>query len=151
MARTYSRKRGQSGSTKPVEKKNPEWLRYKAKEIELIIAKLGKEGQSASEIGLHLRDAYGIPDVKTLTGKKILAIMKEKKVAPELPEDLFNVIKKSVALSKHLEENNKDQTSRRGLLLADSRIKRLVDYYKKSGDLPKDFKYDRASIRLYIQ
>lgn len=151
MARTYSRKRGQSGSTKPVEKKNPEWLRYKSKEIELVIGKLAKEGQSASEIGLHLRDAYGIPDVKTLTGKKITQIMKEKKVAPEIPEDLINVIRKSVALSKHLEENKKDQTAKRGLNLADSRIKRLVDYYKKEKVLAADFKYDRQSILLYVQ
>jgi small subunit ribosomal protein S15 len=151
MARTYSRKKGKSGSTKPLVKKAPEWMKYKGKEIELLVGKLAKEGQTASVIGLHLRDAYGIPDIKLVTKKSILEILKEKNIAPEIPEDLLAVIRKSVSLSKHLEENKKDQTGKRGLLLANSRIKRLVDYYKAQKVLPANFKYDRDSIKMYVQ
>ena len=151
MAKRYSRAHGKSGSTKPEHKSIPSWLRYKGKEVELLVTKLAKEGYKTSEIGLHLRDTYGIPDVKLITNKKIGEILEEKKISPEIPEDLLAVIRKSVNLSKHLEENHKDFTAKRGLQLTDSRIKRLVDYYKKSGKLSKDFKYDRESIKLHVQ
>ena len=151
MAKRYSGSRGKSGSNKPEERATPSWLRYKGKEIELLVVKLAKEGYSQSQIGMHLRDTYGIPDVKLITKKKINQILDEKKLLPEIPEDLLAVIRKSVSLAKHLEENHKDYTAKRGLQLTDSRIKRLVDYYKKSGRLPENFKYDRESIKLYVQ
>ncbi|MFW5852880.1 MAG: 30S ribosomal protein S15 [Nanoarchaeota archaeon] len=151
MAKRYSGSRGKSGSQKPEQHNVPSWLRYKGKEIELLVVKLAKEGQKPSEIGMHLRDTYGIPDIKLITKKSISQILKEKNHLPELPEDLRAVIEKSVQLSKHLEENHKDFTAKRGLQLTDSRIKRLVDYYKKSGRIPADFKYDRESIKLYAQ
>ena len=48
------------------------------KEAELLIAKLAKEGKNASEIGIILRDTYGIPDPKLLFNKKLSKILKEK-------------------------------------------------------------------------
>lgn len=151
MAKRYSGAKGKSGSHKPDEKTIPSWLRYKGKEVELLIVKLSKEGYTPSQIGMHLRDTYGVPDVKLITNKKLNEILDEKKLSQEIPEDLLAVIKKSVNLTKHLEENHKDFTAKRGLQLTDSRIKRLVDYYKKSGKLPANFKYDRESIKLYVQ
>ena len=66
MARKYSRKHGKSGSKKPLKKTLPVWLRYKPNEVELLITKLSKEGKNSSEIGVVLRDTYGIPDVRLL-------------------------------------------------------------------------------------
>ena len=151
MAKRYSGSKGKSGSHKPDEKSIPSWSRYKGKEVELLVVKLAKEGYTPSQIGMHLRDTYGIPDVKLIVKKKLNAILDEKKLTAEIPEDLLAVIRKSVSLAKHLEENHKDYTAKRGLQLTDSRIKRLVDYYKKAGRLPQNFKYDRESIKLYVQ
>lgn len=151
MARMHSRKRGQSGSTKPVKPVKPTWLTYKPKEIEMLIQKLAKEGKTASEIGIALRDTYGIPDVKSLAGKKISTILEEKKLLKDIPEDLKALIKKSVAVHKHLEENKQDKTAIRGKQLTESKIKRLVKYYKLNGKLPLDWKYDQASLRLYVE
>ena len=80
MARMHSRARGKSGSNKPVTTKIPSWLSYKPKEIELLIAKLRKEGRTSAQIGLYLRDNYGIPDVQLITKKKITKILNEKKL-----------------------------------------------------------------------
>ncbi len=151
MAKRYSRAHGNSGSKKPSVKENPSWMSYKPREAEMIVVKLAKEGNSASKIGMILRDSYGIPDIKVLTGKSVTKILEEKRQNPEIPEDLMATIRKSISLSKHLEENHKDFTAKRGLELTDSRVKRLVDYYKKKGKLSKDFKYDRESIKLYAQ
>jgi len=151
MARMHSRKRGKAGSKKPLAKSKPSWLRHKPKEIELLIVKLAKEGKPASLIGLILRDSYGIPDVKATAGKTISQLLKEKNLAPKLPEDLMALIKKSISIRKHREENKQDMTSLRGLQLTESKIKRLVKYYKKAKRLPVDWKYDAKSIKLHVE
>jgi len=151
MARMYSRKKGKSSSTKPSKKFKPTWVRYKKREVEMLVQKLGKEGHSSSEIGIILRDAYGVPDVKIAAERSITEILKEKKLLGNIPEDLMAVIKKAVNLRKHFEENRQDQTSFRGIHLAESKIKRLVKYYKKTGKIPIDWKYDSESIKLYAE
>ena len=151
MARMHSRKRGKSGSKNPVKKTVPSWVRYKANEVELLIVKLAKEGNTASQIGIQLRDGYGIPDVKIITKKTITKILAEKKLLKELPEDLMALIRKNVLVRKHLENNHKDMVGKRGLQLADSKIKRLVDYYKKSGRIAADWKYDPKKLKLLIE
>lgn len=151
MARMHSRDKGVSGSTKPAKKTVPSWIRYKAKEVEMLVAKMGKDGKTSSEIGLILRDAYGIPDVKTLAGKSISQIMGEKKLLPDVPEDLRALIKKAAMVRAHLEDNKQDKVARRGLQLTESKIGRLVKYYKKSGKLVADWKYDPKRASTYLE
>src|SRR3989344_351278 len=151
MARMYSRKKGKSGSTKPINTKKLTWLRYTNKEVEHFITKLAKEGKTSSQIGLILRDTYGVPDVKSTLKKKITIILKEKGLAKKLPEELTNLIKKQIKIMKHLETNKKDQPSKRGLTLTESKINKLVRYYKKSGKLPQDWKYDSKKAKLIIE
>lgn len=151
MARIYSRKKGKSGSKKPLIKAKLSWMRYNPKEIELLVVKLAKEGKPASLIGLVLRDSYGIPDVKAIAGKSITKILNEKKLAPKIPEDLMAVIKRSIVIRKHMEENKQDMTALRGLQITESKIKRLVKYYKRAKKLPVDWKYDVKSIKLYVE
>lgn len=151
MARMHSRDKGKAGSKKPLEKTKQSWLRFKAKEVEMLVLKLAKEGRSSSMIGLVLRDSYGIPDVKVITGKSISKIMEEKKVSPKIPEDLMAVIKKSISIRNHMEENKQDMSALRGLQLTESKIKRLVKYYKNTKKLPVDWKYDVRSLKLYAE
>jgi len=150
MARKYSRKKGKSGSIKPVIKTKRVWIKYDPKEIEQLVVKLSKEGNSSSKIGLLLRDRYGIPDVKALTGKKLQKILKENSLSPELPEDFKYLVKKQIKIIKHLEANKHDMPSKRGLQLTESKIKHLTKYYKSIGKLPQDWKYDREQIKLLI-
>src|SRR3989338_6545452 len=132
MARMYSRKHGKAGLKKPIKKAVPVWTIYKPKEVELLISKMAKEGKNSSEIGLILRDTYGIPDVKVLCKKKISDILKEKNILPELPEDMVALIRKSVEIRKHMGINPKDQTAKRGLTITESKIKRLTKFYKRT-------------------
>lgn len=150
MARRYSRKKGKAGSKKPAKRAVPLWVRYKPKEVEMLVVKLAKEGNTSSKIGTILRDTYGIPDVELLSKKKISKIMEEKGVKQELPEDIVALIKKVVLIRKHLGENKKDEVAHRGLLLTESKIKRLAKYYKKSGKLPSEWKYDSEKAGFFI-
>jgi len=150
MARMHSRKKGKSGSTRPTQKKIPSWCRYKSKEVEMLVIKLAKDGNTSSKIGIILRDSYGVPDVVAVANKSITQIMAEKKLKPEIPEDLMALIRKSVHILKHREKNKQDQTSLLGLQLTESKIRRLIKYYKRTGGIAVDWKYDPESIKLYV-
>src|SRR3989338_8080234 len=123
MARRYSGSKGKSGSTKPSKYVKKTWVRYTPKEVELLILKMAKEGKSSSEIGLVLRDTYGIPRARDVVGKKILQILSEKKLISQVPEDVMALIRKEVAVRKHIDANKMDETAKRGLHLTSSKIK----------------------------
>ena len=55
----------------------PEWLEMTDDEIIELIVKLHKEGQSTSQIGIILRDQYGIPSTKSVLGAKITEILND--------------------------------------------------------------------------
>ncbi len=151
MARMYSRKKGKSGSKKPVKKTKPVWLRYGSKETEQLVIKLAKAGKPASEIGIILRDSYGIPSVRTITKKKISQILLENKLTPKLPYDLLALIKKEIMIMKHMDANKKDMTAKKGLIITDSKIRKLVKYYKRVGKLSADWTYDKKNAKLLLE
>jgi len=150
MSRMYSGRKGKAGSTKPSKVTKLSWIRYKSKEIELLIAKMAKDEKTSSQIGLFLRDVYGIPNIKQVTGKSITSILKEKNILSKIPEDLVALIKRSIALKKHLELNKHDMPAKRGLELTEAKIRKLVKYYKKTKKLEKDWKYDPDKIKLLV-
>ncbi len=151
MARMYSRKRGKAGSKKPVKKVVPSWIRYKPAEVEHMIVKIAKEGKQPSQIGIILRDVYGVPDVKVLTKKSISQILDEKKLLTKVPEDLMALIKRSMQIRKHLETNRQDTSAGRGLIITDSKIGKLAKYYKSIGRIDKDWKYEPEKVNLYVE
>ena len=127
------------------------WTRYDAKETEKLVAKLAKDGNSASAIGMILRDSYAIPSVKAICGESVSAILAKRNMLPKLPEDLTALLRKVVEIRKHMKSNSKDQTAKRGLVLTESKIRRIVKYYKNTGKLPLDWKYEPEKIRLYLE
>ena len=151
MARMHSRKKGKAKSSKPVKKTVPSWVKLKPKEVETLIVKYAKEGNSASKIGTIMRDKYGIPDVKTMLKKSITQILEENKLTKEVPEDLLALIRKAVLLRKHMEENHKDMPGKRGLELTESKIRRLSKYYIVSGKLPSDWRYNPEKVKILVQ
>merc|ERR1712139_758277 len=114
------------------------------------IAKLAKKGLTPSQIGVTLRDSFGVPQVSTITGNKILRILKVSGLAPELPEDLYHLIKKAVSIRKHLDKNRKDKDSKFRLILTESRIRRLARYYKRVKSLPATWKYVSATASALV-
>lgn len=95
-------------------------------------------------------------------------------LAPELPEDLYmlikkvrnhrmnqnhyeesfffntNVVPKAVSVRKHLERNRKDKDAKFRLILIESRIHRLARYYKTVGVLPPTWKYESATASTIV-
>ncbi|MDP3103275.1 MAG: 30S ribosomal protein S15 [Candidatus Methanoperedens sp.] len=150
MARMHTRKKGQAGSTKPNRKEPAKWSNTNKDEIENTVLQLANEGKSTSEIGMSLRDRYGVPDVTLVTGKKIQAILKEKNQAPKVPEDIHNLIVKVLDLNKHLEKNPKDLHNKRAINNMVSKIRRLQKYYHREGILPTGWKYSIKNAEMLI-
>ncbi len=151
MARMHARKRGKSGSTKPPVKTTPAWVDTDKRECEKLIKEFGEKGMTASAIGVKLRDQYGVPNAKTLTGKTVSQILKENKLEQKLPEDMMSLIKKAVFLRKHLEKNAKDVHNKRGLQLVESKIRRLQKYYKGKSRIPKNWYYNAEEAALLVK
>mmetsp|Transcript_1319 Transcript_1319/g.2616 ORF Transcript_1319/g.2616 Transcript_1319/m.2616 type:complete len:152 (-) Transcript_1319:74-529(-) len=144
MGRMHSNGKGISKSALPYKRTPPQWLKITPQEISQHICRLAKKGLTPSQIGVILRDSHGIAQVKNVTGNKILRILKANGLAPTLPEDLYHLIKKAVAVRKHLEKNRKDTDSKFRLILIESRIHRLARYYKRTKQLPPNWKYGAA-------
>ncbi len=150
MARMHSRKRGSSGSTRPARLEKPTWVELSPEEVENEVVKLARRGHPKSMIGTIMRDSRGVPLVKLVTGKKLTQILGESEIQSPLPEDLANLVRKALNIRNHLETNHKDLEGRKGLLRTESKIYRLIKYYKKKKVLAPDFKYDPDKIRTLV-
>jgi small subunit ribosomal protein S13e len=89
-------------------------------------------------------------------------------LSPDIPEDLYMLIKKAVAVRKHLQTNRKDRDSKFRLILIESRIHRvsyfesdegaqinanidqLSRYYKTVGVLPPTWRYESATASTLV-
>ncbi len=134
--------KGKSHSVRPVSRRPPSWCRYQPEEVEAFVIKLAKDGHSLSKIGTILRDQYAIPLVKPITGKSISDILESAGLAPSMPEDLANLIKKAQSLAIHMEKNKKDLHNKRSMQVIEARIYKLSRYYKRKGVLPPKWKYE---------
>jgi small subunit ribosomal protein S15 len=152
MARMHTRRKGQAGSKRPSTLRVPEWIdeEKNAEWVENKVIELAKAGNTPSMIGMILRDQYGVPLVRVITGKRILDILRANDLERRVPEDLRNIIAKALTVRKHLEENKRDFVSKRALQLIESKIHRLSRYYKRIRVLPTDWKYspDQAAVLL---
>jgi small subunit ribosomal protein S15 len=146
----HSRKRGNSGSTRPARLEKPTWVELSPEEVETEVVKLARKGHPKSMIGTIMRDSRGVPLVKLVTGKKLTQILGESEIQSPLPEDLANLVRKALNIRNHLETNHKDLEGRKGLLRTESKIYRLIKYYKKKKVLAPDFKYDPDKIRTLV-
>jgi small subunit ribosomal protein S13e len=100
--------------------------------------------------GIILRDSHGVAQVRYVNGNKVLRIMKALGLKPDIPEDLYHLIKKAVSIRKHLERNRKDIDSKFRLILIESRIHRLARYYKIKNVLPPNWKYESSTASALV-
>ena len=105
----------------------PPWLKIKEEEIKKIIAELAKKHPPA-EIGLILRDQYGVPTTK-LYGKKLKQYLKELNLNSN--PDLENAEKKLEKIKTHLKTNITDRKAKHKIQKAQSSLNRQKRYFAK--------------------
>jgi len=150
MGRMHSKGKGMSSSALPYKRSAPSWLKTTPQEVIELITKAARKGATPSQIGVLLRDQHGITQVKAVNGSSILRLLKGLGLAPEIPEDLYHLIKKAVSMRKHLELNRKDKDGKFRLILVESRIHRLARYYRRVKKLPPNWKYESATASALV-
>ena len=150
MGRLHSKGKGKSRSAAPFTRRAPSWVRLSKGDVVELVAKLARKGNTPSQIGVLMRDIHGVPFVHQVTGQKILRLLKAQGLAPELPEDLYMLIKKAVAMRKHLETHRTDRASKFRLVLVESRIHRLARYYRRTKKLPPTWRYQSETASALV-
>lgn len=148
MVGKLSTMRGGSRSTRPVSKRPPNWVVYQPDEVQALIINLAREGKTQSQIGNILRDVHGVPLVKPIVGHGIRKVLDEAGLAPQIPEDIYNLMVAATRLRRHMERNPKDFHNKRGLQLTESKIYRLTRFYKKRGLLPRDWSHRNEIVTV---
>jgi len=151
MSRIHSGHKGRAGSHRPYPLTKPEWVTTTKEEMVTQAVSLSKTGLSSAQVGLQLRDSYGVPSARSVTGKRLETLLREAGVAPEIPDDLQALLKRVVHLQRHLETHPKDLSNRRSLTLMESRIRRLARYYRQKKRIPDTWRYTSATAALQVE
>ena len=150
----HTRRRGTSGSDRPVVDAPPEWSDVDADAVEERVVELAEAGHDPSEIGLKLRDegvgGTPVPNVKLATGKKVGEILEEHGAAPDLPTDLHHLLEKAVRLNEHVDAHGGDHQNKRALQNVEAKVRRLVNYYR-GDELPADFRYTYETAKDLVE
>jgi small subunit ribosomal protein S15 len=163
----HTRRRGSSGSDRPAADDPPEWSDVDEDAIVDRVVDLAEEGHAPSEIGMKLRadlaggvallgevdmklrdegvDGTPVPDVSLATGRSITEILEVEGAGPDLPEDLRNLMERAVGLHEHMDANPNDHQNKRALQNTESKIRRLVEYYR-GDELDEDFTYSGDTV-----
>ena len=90
----------------------PSWVTLKPAELEKIVVDLHKKSLSPPQIGLVLRDQYGVPKAKLL-GKRVTQILKGANISPVTQKQVVeDKIKK---LEQHSAKHKHDYSAKRSL------------------------------------
>jgi small subunit ribosomal protein S15 len=151
MSRIHSGRKGRSGSHRPYPLTKPEWVTVTTEELVAQAVQLSKAGRPAAQVGQQLRDSYGVPSARAVTGKRLESLLADAGIRPEIPDDLQSLLKRVVHLQRHLEAHPKDLANRRGLSLMESRIRRLARYYRQRRRLPENWRYSARGAALQVE
>ena len=103
----------------------PTWVKMKEPELKQTIVELSKK-YAPSQIGMVLRDQYGIPTTR-IYGKKLKEYLVEEGI--EVNEDLENAEKKVENMKEHLKNNVTDRKAKHKLQRAQARLNITRKYF----------------------
>ncbi len=144
MSRMHTRKRGKSRSHKTGIYDPAKFAYIDQKEVLEAALNMRKENVSVSEVGLRLRDHYGVPGTKYVFGKKLSKLLEENGAKVDFPADLSNLIERYKNATKHTKVSPKDLANirKRGLIMA--KILRLVKYYRRENKIPDNWSLEKV-------
>ena len=104
----------------------PVWLKMTEEEMKKLILELSERNQPA-QIGLILRDQYGVPTTK-IFGKKLSAYLKE--AGKNEFFEVKNIEKKVERIKEHMKNNGQDKKAKHKFQKANSKLNALRKYAK---------------------
>lgn len=148
----HSRKKGKSGTKRPKSMMaSPDWVSMEPEEAKQLILKMAKEGVPQAKIALFLRDQHAVPNVRALIGMPLGKFLKSEGAQPEYPDDLISLIRKAVRMREHIKRSKRDVHNKVKLQHVESKIVRLVNYYRREGVLPAGWAYDAEKAALLVK
>ena len=105
----------------------PVWLKMSEEELKKLVLELSEKYQPA-QIGLILRDQYGVPTTKVF-GRKLSAYLKE--AGKNEFFELKNVEKKVAAIKEHMESNITDKKAKHKLQKSMSKLNAMRKYSER--------------------
>lgn len=151
MARLHSKRKGKSKRKRAKRKEKAEFVVVEDEQIKEIVRELYLKGTPPSRIGQILRDEYGVPSFKAQTGEKIMSYLIKENLYKTFPEDLLNLFRKAVGMNEHLKKNKKDISNKVKMRHVESKIKRLLKYYKRVGKVPRNWNYSIERAALLVR
>lgn len=111
---------------KTLEQKYPKpvWLKMSEEELRKLVLELAEKYQPA-QIGLILRDQYGVPTTKVF-GKKLSAYLRE--AGKNEFFEVKNIEKKVSKIKEHMKNNGQDKKAKHKFQKANSRLNALKKY-----------------------
>jgi small subunit ribosomal protein S15 len=151
MARMHTKKHGKAKSRKPMLDAATNESGLDKAEIEKLISDYAKQGMGPAQIGEKLKREHKVLYIRKATGQKLMQILKEKKLAGQIPPDMLDLMRRAVNMRAHLSTNKKDVHSIVRLGRVESKIWRMAKYYMREGVLPKGWRYDPQQAELLIR
>ncbi len=149
MARLHTRRHGRSKSRKPMDSQAK--ADVSKQKIEEEIVAYAKQGMKGALIGQKLKNENKVGYLKPVLGKRLAVLLNEKGFKGDIPADLMDLMRKAVNMRKYLAANHRDVHNTVRLHRVESKIWRLGKYYRNSGRLPIDWKYDPEQAALIIK
>merc|ERR1712146_589843 len=81
----YGPGKGISASAVPYRRTAPAWLKVTSRDLVKKVVELARKGMMPSMIALTLRDSMGVGQIKSVTGRRIVRILKAHARAPGGP------------------------------------------------------------------
>ena len=151
MARMHTGRKGKAKSRKP----EPESVNvpqdFSKGGIEKIIVEYAKKGTHQALIGQMLKEKHNVPYIKQYFGKRLGIILKENKAEGDFPQDMLDLFKRAVVMRRHIAKNHNDVHNKVRLGRVEAKIWRLTKYYKRTGALQADWKYEPDKVALMIK
>jgi small subunit ribosomal protein S15 len=149
MARLHTRRHGRSKSRKPADIGTQGGA--EASKVEEAIVAYAKQGIKPALIGQRLKEEHKVGYLKPVLGKRLSAFLEEHGFKSEIPPDMLDLMRKAVNMRKHIGAERKDVHNITKLHLVESKILRLSKYYRSTGRLPGNWKYDPEKAALIIK
>ena len=113
----------------------PSWFKLKPEDLQKQVGKLA-EKYDALVVVVTLKDGFGVPQVKLVTGFKFLCFLKKEDLVPSIPEVLYFFVKRAKSIQKHLDKNRENKGSNFRLIFVEDRFHRFEWYYRCVKFLP---------------
>nr|XP_021485427.1 40S ribosomal protein S13-like [Meriones unguiculatus] len=126
MGHMHTLGKGLSQMTLPGNRSIPISLKLMSDHVKEQIYKVAKKSLTPFQVGMILRDSHSLAQVRFVTSNKILKILKCEDLAPDLPENLYHLVKKAIDIRKHTEWNRNDKDAKFHLILIENRIYQLA-------------------------